>query len=143
MTTRELVDSEMAARVVDGRVMQAIDRGLASKDDRVARDTASLVLDRLLGRPVAVTEAQIPGTQAYVELRRTLDALEPADRLTYLRESRMAAGLAMGESVLPAQGVPMSVVDPDPARALVEGEGALVVGEEEDAHALAREEEGG
>ena len=127
-TPRELMTAGMAARVADGVTLQAIDRALASPDARVALQAAEVVHDRLFGRPVALTETQLPGTQAYVELRRTLDTLEPEERLTYLRESRMAAGIASGEDVLPAQGGQLSVIDPDPARTL--GEGAHVVVEE-------------
>ena len=94
MTPRDRINAEMAQRIERGDVMRAIDRGLASKDDRVARDTAALVLDRLLGRAVAITETQLPGTQQYVELRATLAALAPEDRLAYLREARMAAEVA-------------------------------------------------
>jgi hypothetical protein len=38
---------------------------------------ADTLLDRYLGRPTTVTESQPPGTQAYVELRRTLELLPP------------------------------------------------------------------
>jgi hypothetical protein len=84
----------IAQRVEDGRILQALDRGLASSDDRVARDTAALMLDRLLGRPTAISEVQAPGTQQYTELRATLATLPAEDRLTYLREARMAADVA-------------------------------------------------
>ena len=75
-------------------IIAAYDRGLASADDRVAMTAADTLLDRYLGRPTAVTETQPPGTQAYVELRRTLDLLPPEERLDYLREARMAAAIA-------------------------------------------------
>ena len=74
--------------------MAAVDRGLAAADEKTALAAAQLVLDRLLGRAVAVTEVQLPGTQAYAELRSTLATLPPEDRLAYLREARMAADVA-------------------------------------------------
>lgn len=112
----------MSARVADGVTMAAIDRALASPDARVALQAAETVHDRLFGRPVALTETQLPGTQAYVELRRTLDVLEPEERLAYLRESRMAAGLAT--QVVPNVG--SQRIDPDPAPALGMGEDVVV-----------------
>ena len=84
-------------RAIEARtdtIIAAYDRGLASADDRVAMTAADTLLDRYLGRPTAVTESQPPGTQAYVELRRTLDLLPPEERLDYLREARMAAAIA-------------------------------------------------
>ena len=84
---------------------------------------ADTLLDRYLGRPTAVTESQPPGTQAYVELRRTLDLLPPEERLDYLREARMAAAIAATPQ-LPVQEAERAV-NPDPApRALVQGEAA-------------------
>ncbi len=94
MTPRERMNADIAQRVNSGEIMSALDRGLRSSDERVARDTAALMLDRLLGRPVAVTETQLPGTQAYVELRSTLASLPAEDRLAYLREARMTAEVA-------------------------------------------------
>jgi hypothetical protein len=128
MTPREAMSAAMSARVADGVTMAAIDRALASPDARVALQAAETVHDRLFGRPVALTETQLPGTQAYVELRRTLDTLEPEERLAYLRESRMAAGLAHPQGEAAVQGHHVPVIDPDPARAL--GMGAHVVVEE-------------
>ena len=112
-------------RVDDGRILHALERGLADPDARVARDTAALMLDRLLGRPTAVTETQLPGTQAHAELGRTLDLLPPEERLDYLREARMAAAIAAAPQ-LPVQEAERAVnpnPDPKPApRALVQGE---------------------
>ena len=94
MSPRELMLTQMTQRVEDGQVAAAVDRGLASADERTALQAASLVLDRAFGRPVAVTETQLPGTQAYVELRTTLASLPAEDRLAYLREARMTADVA-------------------------------------------------
>jgi hypothetical protein len=105
-------------------IIAAYDRALADPDARVARDTADTLLNRYLGRPTAVSETQPPGTQAYVELRRTLDALDPSERLAYLREARMAAAIAATRHRLPVQEGELAV-HPDPApRALVQGEEA-------------------
>jgi hypothetical protein len=113
-------------RAIEARtdtIIAAYDRGLASADDRVAMTAADTLLDRYLGRPTAVTESQPPGTQAYVELRRTLDLLPPEERLDYLREARMAAAIAATPQ-LPVQEAERAV-NPDPApRALVQGERA-------------------
>ena len=121
-----------SARVADGVTFRALDRALASPDARVALQAAEVVHDRLFGRPVALTETQLPGTQAYVELRRTLDALDPSERLAYLRESRMAAGIATHVAPNMGSQLPTHTHDPDPAPALVEGE-VVVVEEEEGA----------
>lgn len=94
-TPRELMLAEMARPLGDGRVAAAVDRGLASSDERVALQAAGLVLDRLFGKPVAIAETQPAGTQAYVELRATLATLPEADRLSYLREARMTADVAL------------------------------------------------
>ena len=91
---------------------------------------ADTLLDRYLGRPTAVTESQPPGTQAYVELRRTLDLLPPEERLDYLREARMAAAIAATPHQLPVQEAEPAV-NSDPApRALEQGESAQRVGRE-------------
>jgi hypothetical protein len=102
MTPRERMNAAIAQRVDDGRILRALDRGLASGDDRVAVQTAEGMLDRLLGKPTSITETQLPGTQQYTELRSTLASLPPSDRLAYLREARMAAEVAT-HSVDPAQ----------------------------------------
>ena len=88
------MNAALAQRVDDGRVIAALDRGLADPDAKTALAAAGMVLDRLLGRAVAVTETQLPGTQQYTELRSTLMSLPPEDRLAYLREARMAADIA-------------------------------------------------
>jgi hypothetical protein len=116
-------------RAIEARtdtIIAAYDRGLASADDRVAMTAADTLLDRYLGRPTAVTETQPPGTQAYVEVRRTLDTLDPSERLAYLRECRIAAATAATPRQLPVQEAERAVnPDPNPApRALMQGEGA-------------------
>ena len=113
-TPRELMTAGFAARVADGATLRAIDAALASPDPRVALQAAEVVHDRLFGRPVALTETQLPGTQAYVELRRTLDSLEPEERLAYLRESRMAAGIALTQGEAAVQGVAPTSTRPRP-----------------------------
>ena len=106
-------------RAIEARtdtIIAAYDRGLASADDRVAMTAADTLLDRYLGRPTAVTESQPPGTQAYVELRRTLDLLPPEERLDYLREARMAAAIAATPHQLPVQEAERAVRTPTPHR---------------------------
>jgi hypothetical protein len=93
MTPRERMVAAMNQRVESGQVMTAIDRGLADPDTRVALQAAGLVLDRAHGRPLQPTEAQLPGTQAYTELRAVVSTLPAEDRLAYLREARMHAGI--------------------------------------------------
>jgi hypothetical protein len=108
-------------------IIAAYDRGLASADDRVAMTAADTLLDRYLGRPTAVTETQPPGTQAYVELRRTLDALDLSERLAHLREARMAAAIAATPQlpVHEAERAANPNPDSDPSsRELVQGEAA-------------------
>ena len=100
--------TQMTQRVENGDVERAVERGLRSPDARVALAAAGMVLDRAFGRPVALTEHQLPGTQAYTELRSTLGMLPPDERLAYLREQRMVADVA-----LPT---------PTPPRALVRGD---------------------
>jgi hypothetical protein len=114
---------EMFEMARTNTIIAAYDRGLASADDRVAMTAADTLLDRYLGRPTAVTESQPPGTQAYVELRRTLDLLPPEERLDYLREARMAAAIAATPQLRVQEAE--RAVNPDPApRELVQGEAA-------------------
>ncbi len=117
-------------RAIEARtntIIAAYDRGLASTDDRVAMTAADTLLDRYLGRPTAVTESQPPGTQAYVELRRTLDLLLPEERLDYLREARMAAAIAATPQ-LPVQEAELPTTRPRTACAGPGGGGARGVG---------------
>ena len=89
----------MSGPLTDGRIAAVLDDGLDPAAPLATRvQVTSMILDRLFGRPVAVSEAQPAGTQAYTELRATLATLPPGDRLSYLREARMAADVAVHTS---------------------------------------------
>ena len=93
--------ADFAVPLNDGRIAAVVRDGLDPKAPLATRVAVTgMVLDRLFGRPVAVSETQPAGTQAYVELRSTVSTLPPGDRLEYLREQRMLAGIATPQPML-------------------------------------------